>query len=426
MNENDLILRPLFAADQERILDILTSNLVSRTYMLPDYGTREDAIPLFLRLMELSNHSHRFVRCISLHGEPIGFLNDVEIKEDTIELGYVIHPDYQNRGFMTSALRLAIRQLFAAGYANVICGAFEENKASLRVMEKCGMTRMTHTDSIEYRGQVHHCIYCCIQKFESAITNSEIMQIALAQSAIDCNCKPEDFLRSEYVITDSQAHPQARKYLPLPFSCDMVSYGNNIVAQTHPDTAEAVREYLTSCDAGHAFEAPAIHRLDELLFPFGLKVCFMAEYFLPDLNALRPLPCSYELRILNRDDFKDLYLPQWSNALCAQRKELDVLGVGAYDQGKLVGLAGCSADCDTMYQIGVDVLPEYRRRGIAAAVTSHLALEILKLGKVPFYCAAWCNLRSVGNAIKCGFRPAWVELTARDIPFVTEMNRRNQ
>lgn len=42
-----------------------------------------------------------------------------------------------------------------------------------------------------------------------------------------------------------------------------------------------------------------------------------------------------------------------------------------------------------MYQIGVDVLPEYRRKGIAAAVTSRLAAETMKLGKVPFYCAAW-------------------------------------
>ena len=31
--------------------------------------------------------------------------------------------------------------------------------------------------------------------------------------------------------------------------------------------------------------------------------------------------------------------------------ETDVLGVGAYDNGKLVGLAGCSADCEDMWQI---------------------------------------------------------------------------
>ena len=256
------------------------------------------------------------------------------------------------------------------------------------------------------------------------MTNAEILQIALQQSTIDCNCNPEDFLRSDNVITRSRPHPQARKYLPLPFACDLVSYGSNIVAQTGGETEAAVREYLSSCDVSHAFETPSIHILDELLATHGLKTCFMAEYFLPDVDALKALPCPYELRILHREDFTDLYLPQWSNALCEKRKELDVLGVGAYDQGKLIGLAGCSADCDTMYQIGVDVLPEYRRQGVASALTSHLALEILKLGKVPFYCAAWCNIRSVRNAIKCGFRPAWVSLTARDLSFVNKMNGR--
>jgi predicted GNAT family acetyltransferase len=79
-----------------------------------------------------------------------------------------------------------------------------------------------------------------------------------------------------------------------------------------------------------------------------------------------------------------------------------------------------------MYQIGIDVLPEYRRQGIGCAVTSALALEILARGKVPFYCAAWSNLRSVGNAIKCGFRPAWVELTARKMEFVDRMNGKTE
>ena len=256
------------------------------------------------------------------------------------------------------------------------------------------------------------------------MTNAEIKQIALTQSAIDCNCSPEDFLLHEHVITRSRPHPQARKYLPLPFACDLVSYGSNLVAQTNGKTETALRTFLDSHDVAHAFETPAIHALDELLALHHLKTCFMAEYFLPDVEILKPLPCPYKLKILHREDFQNLYLPQWSNALCEKRKELDILGVGAYDNGKLIGLAGCSADCESMYQIGVDVLPEYRRQGVASSVTSHLALEILKLGKVPFYCAAWCNLRSVGNAIKCGFRPAWVTLTARDTQFVHEMIRR--
>lgn len=148
----------------------------------------------------------------------------------------------------------------------------------------------------------------------------------------------------------------------------------------------------------------------------------MAQYFLPDLNCLQELECEYELRILHQEDFSALYTEKWSNAICEKRKELDVLGVGAYDGDILVGLAACSADCDTMWQIGVDVLPTYRRKGIASALTSHLALEILKEGKVPFYCAAWSNIKSVRNAIKSGFRPAWVEMTAKDWKLVDEMN----
>ena len=257
------------------------------------------------------------------------------------------------------------------------------------------------------------------------MTNQDIWRTALQQSAYDCNCQSCDFMNSENVITRSAAHPLARKYLPLPFACDMVSYGSNIVAQTSQEAEEAVRTYLENYPVAHAFETPSIHALDELLHPHGLKTCFMAEYFLPDIELLKPLPCLYELRVLHQEDFQNLYLPQWSNALCEKRKELDVLGVGAYDQGKLIGLAGCSADCEMMYQIGVDVLPEYRRQGIAAALTSRLALEVLAIGKVPFYCAAWCNLKSVRNAIKCGFRPAWVELTARNLAFVNEMNGRN-
>lgn len=255
------------------------------------------------------------------------------------------------------------------------------------------------------------------------MTNHEIWDIALRQSAYDCNCAPEDFLSSNHVITRSMPHEKARKYLSLPFECDMVSYGNNIVAQTGERVEGAVRTYVNHYWAAHAFETPNIHVLDELLRPYGLKVCFMAEYYLPDMDAVKPWNCPYELRVMHPEDFADLYLPEWSNALCAQRRHLDVLGVGAYDGNRLVGLAGCSADCEDMYQIGVDVLPDYRRRGIAAAVTSHLALEILRLGKVPFYCTAWCNLRSARNAVKCGFRPAWVELTARDIAFVNSFNQ---
>ena len=255
------------------------------------------------------------------------------------------------------------------------------------------------------------------------MTNQEILTIAMAQSAKDLCADASDFEKSENVVVLSHESDGARKYLKLPFSFQLVSYGNNAVASVSPEFRELAERYINQYPVEHLFETPNLHVLNDALMEKGQKICFMAEYFLPDTDVLRALDCPYELRILTQADFADLYLPEWSNALCEGRKQLDVLGVGAYDNGKLVGLAGCSADCDTMWQIGIDVLPEYRRQGIAAALTGRLAIEILQRGKVPFYCAAWCNVKSVRNAIKSGFRPAWVEMTAKPCETVDEMNK---
>lgn len=255
------------------------------------------------------------------------------------------------------------------------------------------------------------------------MTNKEIWEIALRQSAVDMNCQPEDFRRTQYVITESSASDAARKYLPLPFDCDMVSYGSNVVATVNPQYRDFVERYLAAYPVGNAFETPHLHKLSEAFRPFGMDVCFMAEYFLADVERLKPLSCGYELKLLTPEAFAHLYTEEWSNALCAKRRHLDVLAMGAYDGDKLVGLAGCSADCDAMWQIGVDVLPEYRQQGIASALTSRLALAILDRGKVPFYCCAWCNLKSVRNAIRSGFTPAWVELTMRSTELIKELNQ---
>ena len=49
-------------------------------------------------------------------------------------------------------------------------------------------------------------------------TNEEILRVALEQSAIDSNCKWEDFLKKDNVIVTSVANPSARRYLNLNYS----------------------------------------------------------------------------------------------------------------------------------------------------------------------------------------------------------------
>ena len=254
-------------------------------------------------------------------------------------------------------------------------------------------------------------------------TNQDILQIAMRQSALDINCDPTDFLASANIVVKSVIGSMARKYYKEPIACNLVSYGNNIVASVKEEYRSIVAEYIGKFEFYHCFETPNLHWLDSRMSELGQKVCFMAEYFLPDMEKLGRLSCHYELKVLEHKDFTGLYLPEWSNALCKDRAELDVLGVGAYDGNKLIGLAGCSADCDSMWQIGVDVLPEYRRQGIASVLTGNLALETLERKKVPFYCCAWSNIRSAKTAIKSGFVPAWVEMTVKPKEVIEEMNR---
>lgn len=142
------------------------------------------------------------------------------------------------------------------------------------------------------------------------MTNQEVLCTALRQSAIDSGCSPEDFTRPEHVVVRSRANPAARRYLQLPFFCDLVSYGSNVVASVSPEIEVPVRAYVNARTPEQCFETPDIYCLNEALAGYGVRVHHMAEYFLPDVTALHALPCRYETRLLRPAEFAAYYTPQ--------------------------------------------------------------------------------------------------------------------
>lgn len=154
-----LVLRRFLESDRDCMIQILRNEEISRTFMLPVFDDDEAAGRLFDRIYINSQAENHYERAICLEGHVIGFLNDVEIQNGTIELGYVIRPDYQGRGYATEALTASIWDLFQRGYQAVQAGYFEANPASGRVMEKSGMHPIPKTEDITYRGIVHHCLY---------------------------------------------------------------------------------------------------------------------------------------------------------------------------------------------------------------------------------------------------------------------------
>ena len=157
-------LRAFQESDWSRLAMLATSNEVNKTYMLPDFESMEKARPLFDRLAAMSRDETRYVRAMEENGQFVGFCNDVERDGDAVEIGYAMCPDVWGRGYCTEALKLAIADLFELGFNQVVAGAFVENPASLRVMEKAGMTPIEKVDEIEYRGRTHTCVYRAITK----------------------------------------------------------------------------------------------------------------------------------------------------------------------------------------------------------------------------------------------------------------------
>ena len=72
------------------------------------------------------------------------------------------------------------------------------------------------------------------------MTNREILEIAMQQSAIDANCDKDDFTRKDNVIVASKKHPNARKYLEYPMRWTLIKYGTNMEAQREMDKKDIV------------------------------------------------------------------------------------------------------------------------------------------------------------------------------------------
>lgn len=156
-----LTLKPYSKGDAQALARLITNREIAKTFMVPDFETMEAAAALADKLISFSQpeDTRHLEYGIYLGDTLIGFVNDCGVEGDAIEIGYVIHPDYQGRGYGTEAVRAVLGELREMGFKKVTAGFFTENTPSRRVMEKCGMKESAFTDQEEYRGVLHECRY---------------------------------------------------------------------------------------------------------------------------------------------------------------------------------------------------------------------------------------------------------------------------
>lgn len=154
-----LVLKAFSECDRQALIAMFFNEEIKKTYMLPDFENEEQAGALFDKFLTISQAEDRFLYGVYFQDTPIGFINDCEKNDWMMELGYVITPEYQGKGFATEAVQRCIDELFRIGYRHVRAGYFEGNIPSCRVMQKCGMHKLELEEDIEYKGVLRHCYY---------------------------------------------------------------------------------------------------------------------------------------------------------------------------------------------------------------------------------------------------------------------------
>lgn len=229
--------------------------------------------------------------------------------------------------------------------------------------------------------------------------------------ARDYNCSPNDFDKNENILS-APSVGVGRSYCEYNKFFRMVTFGSNCIICADKVLQPFLIEFIKSESGNRLFEHNALFPLQTELVRYGFELGGSHHYFLPQNRV--ELSGDFILKwLFDKSDFEKFYGDKrFPNALCEHYSETrpDRIVVLAYDGENIMGMAGCSEDAPSLLQIGVDVIPEYRGRGVGTFLVNSLKNEILHQGKIPFYGTAVANIYSQNIAIKCGFKPIFTEI----------------
>lgn len=178
----------------------------------------------------------------------------------------------------------------------------------------------------------------------------------------------------------------------------------------HPFLREFIKDR-----AGHwLFELPNLLPLERELNRFGHTLTQTHHMFLSATDTAPRADLSVKW-FYEREIDRFYGDERFPNAICSEylSHRPNRMVVCAYDGDRIMGMAGCSEDAPGWMQIGVDVMPEYRSRGVGTYLVTLLKNKILEQGSIPFYGTSLSNYHSWNIALNCGFRPTWVEIGSR-------------
>jgi len=228
------------------------------------------------------------------------------------------------------------------------------------------------------------------------MNKQEMMAIVYAQLAIDYNCEAEDFNKGGVIFTTAKKQDGRREMPFVTPRLEVITMGKSTIVNASTD----IMPYVEI-----KFKGKSSYEIMTSKLVYGVN-----SYFLPSISNFQYAQNdNYKFTLID-ENIQHLYrYKEFHNALQynPNSKRPETLATIANDGNRIIGIACASADSKTMWQIGVDVLPEYQGNGIAVTLVNMLTKETLSRGIVPYYTTDCTNINSQKVAIKCGYFPAW-------------------
>ena len=234
--------------------------------------------------------------------------------------------------------------------------------------------------------------------------------------SLEYNCDPGDFLRSENILTVSKLHEGRRVYSSEKYFFHMVTMGENSVVTADACMQDFLGAYIDGKQGHYLFEIPNLLPVERELNKYGYTLTQTYHMFLSFKQVKAGK--NYPVKWFFGDEIHRFYGDErFPNAICPEYKpeRPDRIVVCAYDGDAIMGMAGCSEDAPHWQQIGIDVLPEYRSKGVGTYLVTLLKNKIIECGDIPFYGTSVSNYHSWNIALNCGFKPVWLEIGATSI-----------
>ncbi|WP_312578683.1 GNAT family N-acetyltransferase [Clostridium sp.] len=246
-------------------------------------------------------------------------------------------------------------------------------------------------------------------------TKTEILSIAKKQLALDYNCQPLDFEKKGNTITENKLLNGRRIYGDDRFFLKIISIGGRAIIYADEKITPWLKDNILKQNASWLFDYDRLRAIDNKLREFGHEIDEMSHFYLPDTVTCDVRPITAVKWFEKQEILQFRGDSRFEQAFVFNDNYSDVLGVAAFDGDTIMGMAGISEDSKTLYQIGIDVLPEYRGKGIGTNLVALLKQEMLKRRKIPFYGTSVSHIISKNIAINAGFFPAWAEVYSRKL-----------